>query len=259
MTAQGNHGRFVWFDLMTTEPDGAESFYGELIGWQTTNWEGEDFTYTMWANGGATLGGVVELPQEARSAGAQSHWLSYVAVGDVDAAVRRTEELGGSVLHPPTDIPSVGRFAVIQDPQGAAIAVYRPESGGGSEQEPPKVGEFSWHELATTDREAACEFYSELFGWEKLEAMDMGDAGIYQIYGRHGIPLGGMFNKPSEMPGPPGWLYYIRVADVREATDRVRQLGGQVLNGPMEVPGGDLIAQCMDPQGAMFALHSSAG
>ena len=92
---------------------------------------------------------------------------------------------------------------------------------------------------------------------EKLEAMDMGDAGIYQIYGRHGIPLGGMFNKPAEMPGPPGWLYYIRVEDVRGAADRVHRLGGRVLNGPMEVPGGDLIAQCMDPQGAMFALHSS--
>jgi predicted enzyme related to lactoylglutathione lyase len=259
MAAREDHGRFVWFDLMTTEPSGAESFYGQLIGWQTRIWEGETFSYTMWANGDATLGGVVELPEEARAAGAPPHWLSYVAVDDVDATAARVEELGGSVLHPPTDIPSVGRFAVIRDPQGATLAVYRSASGGDSDAKPPEIGEFSWHELATADFEAAHRFYSELFGWEKLEAMDMGDAGIYQIYGRHGRPLGGMFNKPAEMPGPPGWLYYIRVEDVRDAADRVRRLGGQVLNGPMEVPGGDLIAQCVDPQGAMFALHSSAG
>lgn len=257
MAGHDNHGRFVWFDLMTTEPAGAETFYGELVGWQTQQWETEAFTYTMWANGDATLGGVVELPEEARAAGTPPHWLSYVAVDDVDATAARASELGGSVLHPPTDIPSVGRFAVIQDPQGAAIAVYRSVSEGDGDLKAPEVGEFSWHELATIDFEAAHGFYSELFGWEKLEAMDMGDAGIYQIYGRHGRPLGGMFNKPAEMPGPPGWLYYIRVEDVRGAADRVRRLGGRVLNGPMEVPGGDLIAQCMDPQGAMFALHSS--
>jgi predicted enzyme related to lactoylglutathione lyase len=88
--------------------------------------------------------------------------------------------------------------------------------------------------------------------------MDMGPGGIYQIYGQGGAPLGGMFNKPDEMPGPPMWLYYVSVDDVNIAVERVVELGGQVLNGPMEVPDGDLIAQCVDPQGALFALHSKS-
>ncbi len=86
----------------------------------------------------------------------------------------------------------------------------------------------------------------------------MGPGGIYQIYGHKGAPLGGMFNKPDEMPGPPMWLYYVSVDDVNQSVEKVTALGGQVLNGPMEVPGGDLIAQCVDPQGALFALHSKS-
>ncbi|MCJ7753754.1 MAG: hypothetical protein MUP13_04255, partial [Thermoanaerobaculales bacterium] len=99
---------------------------------------------------------------------------------------------------------------------------------------------------------------SDLFGWKPAEAMDMGEAGIYQLYGGGDAPLGGMFNKPNEMPGPPMWLYYVKVGDVNEVVKKVAELGGQVINGPMEVPGGDLIVQCLDPQGALFAIHSSS-
>ena len=161
-------------------------------------------------------------------------------------------------MHAPTDIPGAGRFAVLADPQGAVFAVHASQEEGPSPAGPPRSGEFSWHELATTDHEGAYEFYADLFDWEKQEAMDMGGGWMYQIYGRAGAPLGGMFNKTAEMPGPPMWLYYIKVDSVDEAVERVKELGGQVLNGPMEVPGGDRIAQCMDPQGAVFALHSSA-
>ena len=124
---------------------------------------------------------------------------------------------------------------------------------------PPEVGGFSWHELVTTDHEAAFAFYSEVFGWEKTEAMDMGEMGIYQMYGPptgDAFSYGGMYNKPAEMPAPPHWLYYIMVPDIHAATAKVAELGGQILNGPMEVPDGDMIAQCLDPQGAVFALHA---
>ena len=113
----------------------------------------------------------------------------------------------------------------------------------------PPVGAFSWHELATSDYEGAFDFYSDLFGWHKNDAMDMGEHGIYQLYGRDEFEYGGMFNKTDEMPGPPAWLYYISVEDVNAAVERVKELGGQVLVGPMEVPDGDLIAQCLEPQG----------
>jgi len=82
--------------------------------------------------------------------------------------------------------------------------------------------------------------------------------GVYHMYGcaGTGVPLGGMFDKPADVP--PSWLLYVRVDDVKQAAEKVKELGGTVLNGPMEVPGGDMVAQCLDPQGAAFALHSTA-
>jgi len=256
--ASDNRGQFVWYDLVTSDPGAAEGFYRQLIGWSTQEWEGGGAPYTMWTNREKPLGGVMEMRDEVRAAGAPPHWMAYVEVDDIQGTVAKVEGTGGGVLHQPTEIPGAGSFAVLSDPQGAAFAIYSSEgAASGDSKGPPQVGEFSWNELATTDYKGAFAFYSELFGWEPKEAMDMGDAGIYQVYGRGDMPLGGMFNKPDEMAGPPMWLYYIRVEDVDAAVDKVVELGGQVVNGPIEVPGGDRIAQCLDPQGALFALHSS--
>ena len=111
--------------------------------------------------------------------------------------------------------------------------------------------------MSTTDWEAAWDFYSQLFGWEKADVMDMGEMGMYQMFSRGAHPLGGMFNKPAEVPVS-HWLLYAQVDDVDTALEAVQELGGQILNGPMEVPGGDMVAQCMDPQGAAFAVHAAA-
>lgn len=251
-------GRFVWYDLATTDPDAAKEFYTKLIGWGTQH--EEDPSYTMWTNNDAPLGGVMTLPDEAKKMGAPPHWLAYIATPDVDATAKQATELGGKVLRDPTDIPNIGRFAVIADPQGAVFAAYTSASEQPASDEAPKRGEFSWHELATTDHEAAFKFYNTLFGWDETESMDMGEAGTYQMYGREGMTLGGMYNKSADVPGPPHWLLYVKVDSVDQAVDEVNRLGGKVLNGPMEVPGGskDKVAQCMDPQGVAFAIHSSA-
>ena len=252
-------GRFVWYDLMTADPKAAEEFYGQLIGWGTKEFEGGNEPYTMWTNKETPLGGVMELSEEAKAAGAPPHWMAYVSVDDVVQTVSKVKEAGGSVLHEATEIPDAGSFAILSDPQGAAFAIYKSASEESQDSaEGDQIGRFSWNELATSDYKGAFSFYSELFGWEPQEAMDMGPGGIYQLYGQSGAPLGGMFNKPDEMPGPPMWLYYVSVEDVNNAVEKVSELGGQVLNGPMEVPGGDLIAQCVDPQGALFALHSKS-
>jgi predicted enzyme related to lactoylglutathione lyase len=174
----------------------------------------------------------------------------------VDATVKQAESLGATIHHKPTDIPTVGRFAVLADPQGAFFAVFTPPGNAPGHEGMPNVGEFSWHELATTDYAAAFGFYQALFGWEKIAEHDMGPMGIYFLFGRNGQQLGGMFNKPPEMPFPPNWLQYIQVDSADSAADRVKANGGQVLNGPMDVPGGDRIAQCLDPQGGAFAVHS---
>ncbi|HKI03910.1 MAG TPA: VOC family protein [Thermoanaerobaculia bacterium] len=253
MSGESNCGRFVWYDLMTPDPEAAKAFYTAVAGWGTQLFE--SMAYTMWTAGETPVGGIMKLPDEAVSGGAQPHWLAYVSVANVDATTARAQELGGKVLVPPTDIPTVGRYSVITDPQGASIATFTPENAAQEAPAKPPVGDFSWHELATTDAEAAFSFYSELFGWAKTSAMDMGPMGVYQMYGCGEVPFGGMFPKPKEMPGPPAWLHYARVADVNASVEAVKQNGGKVLMGPHEVPGGDLIVQIMDPQGGMFAVH----
>jgi uncharacterized protein len=212
-------------------------------------------SYTMWTVGERPIGGIMKLPDEAVAGGARPHWLAYVTVPDAEATTARAQELGGKVMKPVSNIPTVGRFSVVADPQGALIAPYTPENPGAQPEGMPPVGDFTWHELATTDHEAAFNFYHELFGWEKTSAMDMGPDGVYQMYGYNGTTLGGIYNKPTNAPGPPAWVHYARVADVNAAVETTRQKGGQVLNGPMEVPGGDLIANILDPQGAQFAVH----
>jgi predicted enzyme related to lactoylglutathione lyase len=253
------HGRFIWYDLMTTDQAAAKSFYNQLVGWGTQPFEGGDMPYTMWTAGNNPIGGVMDLPDGARQAGAPPYWVAYVAVTDVAGICDRAVVLGGTVLHPATDIDGAGCFAILQDPQGAPFAVYTSDSLSTEESSAPSVGEFSWHELATTDFDAGSAFYSELFGWETKEDLEMGEGWMYRIFGRReGAPLGGMFTKTDEMPGPPMWLYYIMVDDLDGAVERLKELGGRLLDGPMEVPGGDRIAQCMDPQGAAFALHAKA-
>lgn len=252
-------GRFMWYELLTSDPAAATRFYGDVVGWGAEPWEGGENPYTMWTTGRGPVGGVMQLPEEAVASGAPPHWIAYIGTPDVDATLERAKELGAHVLWGPMDIPEVGRMAGLADPQGAVFAVYTPanEPPEGSDAD-PTPGCFSWHELATEDWEAAWAFYSELFGWEKTDAMDMGEGNMYQMYGRGGPrPLGGMFDRPPEMPVS-AWMLYAMVPDVAAAVEAAKAGGGQVLNGPMEVPGGDLIAQCMDPQGAMFAVHATA-
>src|SRR5262245_13491158 len=251
-----DRGRFVWHELMTTDTAAAAAFYTKVIGWKTERWP-QDPTYTMWVAKSGPVGGLMTLPEEAKAMGAPPHWLPYVSTPDVDATVRQANQLGAKTLFGPSDIPNVGRFAVLQDPQGAVFATYKSSSAPMASSDKPGVGEFSWHELITTDWSAAFRFYQQLFGWEKTESMDMGpEMGVYQMYGWKGNTLGGMMNKPKEMPAPPHWMSYIRVPDSKQAAETVKRIGGMVLNGPMEVPGGDWIAQGMDPQGAAFAVHS---
>ena len=244
--------RYVWYDHMTRDTDAAAAFYTKVVGWGTQAWDGPA-PYTMFTVDNAPIGGLMGIPAEA--SGAPPHWIGYVGVADVDAAAREVKQLGGTVHHEPTDIPEVGRFAIVADPQGAAFALFTPApTAQPTYAGPPRNGDMSWHELVTTDREAAWSFYQGLFGWEKGDAMDMGPAGVYQMFNINGVPAGGMMNKTPDMPMPPSWLYYATVPEINAAAERVKGAGGQVINGPMEVPGGGWILQGMDPQGGMFAL-----
>jgi predicted enzyme related to lactoylglutathione lyase len=249
-----SQGRFVWHDLATSNADAAMSFYTQVTPWKTQQGD-YDPNYTMWVNGAHPLGGVEALSDELKARGIAPQWLPYVSVYDVDDCTRQVAALGGQVRMGPYEVPNVGCWSVITDPQGARIGLYEPEAAAQHENGAPRRGEFSWHELGTTDYKAAFEFYRTLFGWEKTSEFDMGDMGIYFMFGKKGVPYGGMFNRRPEMP-PPNWLSYIRVEDVRGTADMVKKLGGAVHQGPMEVPGGDMIAMCSDPQGATIAFHT---
>lgn len=246
-------GKFVWYDLMTSDPEQAKAFYSKVIGWGTSVWEGPE-PYTMWTSEAGPIGGVMAQPPGVN---APPHWMGYVGVADVDRTTQQAASLGGKTLLPPTDIPSVGRFAVLADPQGASFAVFTPKDP--ADQGPDlsdRPGNFSWHELMTTDYVSALKFYEAIFGWKKRAEHDMGPMGIYCIFGSDTAEMGGMFNKTPDMPIPPNWMQYIRVDSVARVAPLVKANGGTVMHGPHEVPGGDWIAQCLDPQGAAFALHA---
>lgn len=250
MADQSIRGRFVWHELMTPDTAGAHAFYSKVIGWKTESWD-QDPSYSMFVAASGPVGGSVALPNGA------PQWLAYIGTDDVAATIEQAKGLGGRVVKELTGMPNGGTYAVLADPQGAQFGVYASTSDHGPEVA-PKPGEFSWHELATTDYKAAFDFYAALFGWEKIVEHDMGEMGFYLIFGRNGVQKGGMFNKPATMKGGPLWIGYIRVKDVNQTVNKVKAARGTLINGPMEVPGGDWIAQFLDPYGAMFAVHTVA-
>jgi uncharacterized protein len=252
-------GRFVWYELMTRDPQNNLDFYRNVVGWGTQNWDAgaTGQPYTMWLAGPVPVAGTMELPPEARDMGARPHWLTYMSTLDLDESVALARQLGGRVQIEELVVPTVGRIGVFQDPHGAWFAMLEPESAMDMTWT-PDVGRFSWNELMTTDVDAAFAFYSKLMGWKETQSMDMGPHGKYLIFGAGTTGFGGMYNR---MPGmgdrPANWLPYVRVADLDAAMSAVTSNGGSIHNGPMDVPGGR-VSQCADHQGAAFALHEIA-
>jgi hypothetical protein len=250
-------GRFVWEDLMTTDTKAAATFYSKVAGLKTAP-APFDPSYTTFLASERGMGGLMRMADEAKAMGAPPNWLSYVGVESVDNTVQQAGLLGAKVLKPAADIPNVGRFAILQDPQGAVFAVFSTTLPFPAPATVP-LGHMSWHELTTSDMQAAFLFYQQLFGWHVVSDADMGGIGTYRVFAREGsnYSLGGMYTKPPQQPGPPAWLPYIKVADVRGATAKAKALGAQILHGPADVPGGGLITMAIDPQGAAFALHET--
>ncbi len=254
--AAATRGRFVWHELMTTDVEAAQSFYRDVIGWETSKFEG-NADYTLWMSGQTPIGGLMKLPAEAARMGAPPNWMAYVEVPDVDATVEQAKKLGATAVVPPTSIEKVGRFAVLRDPDGAVIAVITSAQPPAPETDPAPL-EFSWHELVVDDLPAAINFYEQLFGWEKKSEFDMGEMGIYHMFGRDRFTYGGMMKRPQGVPAN-YWLHYTLVPDSADAAvERAKKRGANVMMGPMEVPGGDRVAIMTDPQGAAFAVHSKA-
>ncbi|MCC6774524.1 MAG: VOC family protein [Gemmatimonadaceae bacterium] len=250
-------GRFVWYDLMTTDQVAAQKFYTSIAGWGTDEWDMEGTPYRMWTVDGTSIGGMMQLPADQVANNAPPHWLGYIGTPDVAATVAAATSLGATVLMPPTPIPTVGTFAILTDPYSATFAVFTPEGETPGRSGAPSPGDFSWCELATTDIDGALEFYGALFGWTKDSDMDMGSDGIYRMFARDGVMMGGMYNISPKMPiaMSPSWTFYIFVPDIHEAAARVTAGGGTILVPPQPIPGG-IIIMANDPQGGLFAAHA---
>jgi len=248
-----SHGSFIWYELMTTDIESAKAFYANVLGWGSRDAPMAGSAYGLFTVGDAPFAGLLSLPKDATKMGVTPHWIGYVGVDDVDAAVHRIKQLGGAVHVPPTDVPNISRFAVVADPQMATLALVKGQKPGNAQSAklgaPGRVG---WHELLAADWEKALPFYGELFGWKKGSA-HVGAMGTYQQFSAAGETVGGMFTKPPTLPLP-FWLYYFNVVDIEATANRVEASGGQILYGPTAVPGGAWIAHCTDPRGAIFAL-----
>ena len=247
-------GKFGWYEIMTSDPQATGKFYSDVVGWTTQQMpSGDGPPYTVFNLGSVGIAGMLQMSGHAS-------WIGYIAVDDVDAHIEKIVEAGGKLWKPATDVPGMLRFAVLSDPQGAAIVVFTPNAAMPSPERPGShtTGTIGWHELYTTDVEAGFDFYNKLFGWTKLTDMDMGPMGIYRLFdeGEHKeMGDGGMMTKGPHIPVS-CWNFYFNVDSIKAAITRVEAGGGKVVNGPMQVPGGGWIINGQDPQGAMFSLVS---
>lgn len=256
-----DRGSFIWYELMTTDADAAGRFYSAVVpGWRFGERMPGDIDYRAIQRGdGGNAGGVLRLDDSMRTHGARPMWLGYVNVGNVDDSVAAIERAGGKALMPAFDVPNVGRIAMVADPQGAPFYVMKPIPPDGREKEasdvfsPDQPQRVRWNELSTTDPDAALDFYKRQFGWGQEGDMDMGEMGKYRFIQSGTTNLGAVMRKPPQLPISL-WTYYIGVENIDRAVEAIKAGDGQVLNGPMEIPGGEFALNGLDPQGASFGL-----
>jgi predicted enzyme related to lactoylglutathione lyase len=242
------HGNFIWYELLTPDPDAAKQFYDAVVGWDIEPAPSGEMDYRMITIPGAgNAGGVMRLSPEIAEHGARPTWLGYVGVNDVDAMVASIEHVGGKTLMP------------AHDPQGAPFYIMKPTPPPGREDADSDAFSVDqpmhirWNELATSDPDAAIHFYQQHFGWHQQGDMDMGPMGKYRFVQHGGVGIGAIMPKTPHMPASM-WSYYIGVDDIDRAAKAVTGGGGTVIHGPVEIPGGEYSLNAIDPQGAVFGL-----
>ncbi|MEK6398978.1 MAG: VOC family protein, partial [Terriglobus sp.] len=210
---------FVWYELMTSgDVHAAAKFYGDVVGWEVKD-SGMPMTYLIFGKDGKDVGGMMSW-QSMGMTDKPTSWKAHIYTPDVDAEVEAVKRDGGMVFRPPMDIPNIGRFAVVGDPQGVEYMLFQPNT----QYAPPRlkqdeVGNVGWHELMTTDWEKAWEFYSSHYGWEKDYAHDMGPMGVYQTFRIDTDKYTGAMMTAAKdgSMGSPTWTYYFQVVDVDAA------------------------------------------
>ncbi len=249
--SRNRHGSFIWYELLTPDPEAAAAFYGDVIGWTAESAGQPGIDYRLFSAEGSAVAGQMKLPDGAAEMGMRPGWLGYIGVDDVDSAVAEIVGEGGKVHMPAMDMEGVGRMALVADPQGVPFYVMRGESEEASGSfDPAKPGHCQWNELSTPDQDGAVAFYTRRFGWEKGDVMPMSEMGGYQFVEQDGAMFGAIMTNP---PGrPAAWNFAFGVRDIDKAAAKIASAGGTVRHGPIEVPGGDWAVMASDPHGAAF-------
>jgi len=247
-------GDFIWYELMTPDPEGARAFYGAVAGLEIGDAPPAPAPdYRMIGYGGSFVGGMLAMDDDMLSAGAMPMWIGYIGVDDVDATAAGIRAKGGHIFVPPRDIPGTGRFAMAADPQGAPFYIMRGFSDATSTVwQDNEVGHWGWNELWTPDQAGALDFYGSLFGWTQAGAMPMGPRGDYLFMMQDGKRLGAF--GPKEPGVQAYWRHIFRVPSIGAALKAAKAGGATEIEGPHEVPGGDHVLYGRDPQGATFVL-----
>ena len=247
-------GNFVWYELHTTNPSASPAFYQHVVGWSSRPMQGGN-GYILFENEQGPVAGASALTERAKSMGAPPHWLGNVQVADVDATVSQVKPLDGRVYVEPVTHPGGGRSAVIADPFGAVLGVFAPVQPM-KVRDASKPGGVCWHELMSENPELSLAFYGKLFGWKKRSEFDMGTMGKYLLFGNEERDFGGMFAKAKDEHAS-AWNYYLQVSDIDAAITQVKEKGGTLCKGPMDIVSGARIAHISDPQDAGFSLHEN--
>ena len=261
-------GSFIWYELMTPDPDAIAPFYAAVTGWTIAPAAagqpgGMDYR-TIGRSDGKSAGGVLRLTADMQAHGATPLWLGYFYTADVDATLAAIVADGGTVQMPAWDIPHVGRVAMVTDPQGVPFYLMTPIPPPGQpdatsdvfdRQAPQRV---NWNELASPDLPAAKTFYSRHFGFAFNEVLPMGPMGDYCFIDHHGQRIGAIMQR-HDARQPAAWLFYVGVPSIAAAARAIAAHGGRVIMGPHQVPTGEWIVVAVDPAGAGFGLTGPKG
>lgn len=266
-------GNTTWIDLGTHDLEAAQAFYHELFGWNYTSTGPHFGGYLMVDRGVPVCGMGLNMDMEGNlDLSMPTWWTVYFKVTDVADAVAAVAENGGNVFVPPMQIGDMGSMAIVSAPSGAAFGVWEAGSFEGFDTS-GTVGLSCWYESLTKDYSADVAFYAAVLGWENVPmGPEAGAAGSEQFadepsgqgapdnMGRYSTNFGerataGVCEANAWLPEDAHsfWRVYFRVEDTDAAIAKIQELGGTVLDGPMDSPFGRL-ATVADPQGGMFQI-----
>lgn len=254
--SQHPQGAPCWFELGTTDQEGAKQFYSQLFGWSINDspMGMPGAVYTIFRAGSDDVGGGYTLMPDMVKAGIPPNWLVYFATASADQSSARVKEFGGSLRANPFDVMDHGRIAICSDPGDAVFALWQPKQhqGAGVINEP---GSVCWTELLTRDISGVPEFYRRVFGWDLTPNANMPSYIELSVAGRR---FGGIMPMDEQWAGvPPHWGVYFMTPDCDASVAKLKELGGTVRQDPFTAEGVGRMAMVADPQGASFALYAA--